>query len=226
MEPSLVSPTKIPLLQEKTSESPATPDDGNSLPPQTPTSPPNAQRTFMEGAMSSLLWGAFAPCIPIVIVTSVLLTTILHYRINDKFVFVSTTDPATSSNEALDALKGLQHFKSSGGDQAYYLYYNKITNPSVLHMIASWTAKIIPFVTGASMALVAFFAGQHFIRATKNKSEKLPSPHQVSILIGLLNGGGTQPLVDTIKYRWQHDEHLVKPVPAAFWSLTFIVVMT
>lgn len=63
-------------------------------------------------------------------------------------------------------------------------------------MISSWTAKIIPFVTGASMALVAFFAGQRIIKATKAKSEKLPSPHQVSILIGLLNGGKLSLLLD------------------------------
>jgi hypothetical protein len=56
------------------------------------------------------------------------------------------------------------------------------------------------------MALVAFFAGQRIMKATLNKTEKLPSPHQVSILIGLVNGGGGKPLWDTFKYRWQHHE--------------------
>jgi hypothetical protein len=92
-------------------------------------------------------------------------------------------------------------------------------------MISSWTAKIIPFVTGSSMALVAFLAGQRIIRATTTRTEKLPSPHQVSILINLLNGSGGGPLWDMVKYRWQHHEALVQPLPLAFGCLMFIVVM-
>jgi hypothetical protein len=62
------------------------------------------------------------------------------------------------------------------------------------------------------MAIVAFFAGQRIIQATKNKSEKLPSPHQVAILVGLLDGGSGQSLIDTFQYRWTHHENLVQPV--------------
>jgi hypothetical protein len=93
-------------------------------------------------------------------------------------------------------------------------------------MISSWTAKIIPFVTGASMALVAFLAGQRIIKATRTKSTDLPTPHQVSILVNLLNGSGAEPLYDTIKYRWHHHADLVQPLPVAFWCLLFIVVIT
>ncbi|EXJ75152.1 uncharacterized protein A1O5_01848 [Cladophialophora psammophila CBS 110553] len=179
----------------------------------------------MEGALPSLLWGAFAPCVPVAIISSVLLTAILYNRIDSSYVFLPAKHE-TTSNDTIGALQNIQQIESNGGDQAYYLYYNTITNPAVLHMISSWTAKIIPFVTGASMALVAFFAGQRIMKATSNKSGKLPSPHQVSILIGLLNGGGTQPLLDTVKYRWQNHESLVQPVPLAFWCLSFIVFMT
>jgi hypothetical protein len=179
----------------------------------------------MEGALTSLLWGAFGPCIPVVVVSSVLLTAVLYNRIPDSYVFDPKKNTQTS-NEALAALHGIQQIENNGGSKAYYLYENSITNPAVLHMISSWTAKIIPFVTGASMALVAFLAGQRIIKATSAKSEKLPSPHQISILINLLNGGGAQPLLDTIKYRWQNHEVLVQPVPIAFWCLLFIVLIT
>ncbi|KIW11730.1 hypothetical protein PV08_11032 [Exophiala spinifera] len=224
MESTLESPSRLPLLPEKSPTTPATSNDTDSL-LRSPISP-KAQKAFMKGAMTSLVWGACAPCIPIMIVTCMLLKPILSHRIKDSLVFVPTSDQATTGNEALDALKGIQSFQSSGGSKAYYLHHNEWTNPAVLHMIASWSAKILPFVTGTSMALVAFFAGHHFIWTTQNNSKKLPSPHQVSILIGLLNGGGTQPLIDTIKYRMHHDEHLVQPLPIAFWSLSFIVVMT
>lgn len=179
----------------------------------------------MEGATGTLLWGAFGPCIPIVVVTSVLLTAVLYNRIPNAYVFLPAAQ-MTTSNQVLNALYGIQSIENNGGNQAYYLYHNSFTDPGVLHVISSWTAKLIPFVTGASMALVAFLAGQRVIKATTTKSEKLPSPHQVSILINLLNGGGAQPLLDTVKYRWQHHENLVQPLPLAFWCLLFIVVIT
>ncbi|KIW33771.1 uncharacterized protein PV07_00595 [Cladophialophora immunda] len=215
------SPTKIPLLSEK--ETPATLASSES-PPQTPTST-HAIKDNIEGALPSLLWGAFAPCVPVAVISSVLLTAILYNRIDGSYVYLPPKHE-TSSTDGLATLQSIQQIENNGGDQAYYLYYKTITNPAVLHMISSWTAKIIPFVTGASMALVAFFAGQRIMKATASKSEKLPSPHQVSILIGLLNGGGTQPLLDAVKYRWQNHESLVQPVPLAFWCLSFIVLMT
>lgn len=179
----------------------------------------------MEGALVSLLWGAFAPCIPVAIVSGLLLTVILYYRIDNSHVFTQQI-LGTAASGQLVTLQGVQQFENNGGDNAYFLYHHSITNPAVLHTIASWTAKIIPFLTGASMALVAFFAGQRIIRTTKDNTEKLPPPHQVSILIGLLDGGGVQPLIDTIRYRWQGHENLVQPVPLAFWCLSFIIFIT
>ncbi|EXJ58554.1 hypothetical protein A1O7_05981 [Cladophialophora yegresii CBS 114405] len=219
----LASPTKIPLLQEKALDTPAT-NFSDKSPPPTP-GPQHAHKKNMDGALTSLLWGAFGPCIPVMVVCSVLLTAILYNRIPDSYVF----DPSKQtkiSNDPLSALHGVQAIENNGGSKAYYLYEKGITNPAVLHTISSWTAKILPFVTGASMALVAFLAGQRIIKATSTKSERLPSPHQVSILINLLNGGGARPLLDTLKYRWQNHEDLVQPVPLAFWSLLFIVAMT
>ncbi|KAH0844455.1 hypothetical protein FOPE_09343 [Fonsecaea pedrosoi] len=217
------SPTRIPLLSERGLGTPATQTSSDS-PPPTPTSH-HVIKDNMEGALPSLLWGAFAPCVPVAIISSVLLTAILYNQIDSSYVFLPEKQE-TAATEGLDTLDSIQRIEKNGGDHAYYLYYKTITNPAVLHMISSWTAKIIPFVTGASMALVAFFAGQRIMKATANKSEKLPSPHQVSILIGLLNGGGTQPLLDTVKYRWHNHETLVPPVPLAFWCLSFIVFMT
>ncbi|OAP63077.1 hypothetical protein AYL99_02304 [Fonsecaea erecta] len=225
MQGQPLSPTRIPLLSEKAAGTPATQSTSSDSPPPTPK-PHHAVKDNMEGALPSLLWGAFAPCVPVAVISSVLLTAILYNRIDSSYVFLPKHQGTTSTSEGLQTLQNIQQIENSGGDRAYYLHYNTITNPAVLHMISSWTAKIIPFVTGASMALVAFFAGQRIMKATASKSEKLPSPHQVSILIGLLNGGGTQPLLDTVKYRWQNHESLVQPVPLAFWCLSFIVFMT
>ncbi len=85
----------------------------------------------------------------------------------------------------------------------------------------------MPFVTSTSMALVAFFAGRRIIDVTKARKEQaMPTPHQMSILISLLNGSSFGPLWETVKYRYQNHERLVQPVPFAFWSLTWIVALT
>jgi hypothetical protein len=93
----------------------------------------------MEGALLSLLWGAFAPSIPVVIVVSVLLTAILYNRLDNSTVFLPMTAAEQSANSLLYALGDLSMFESSGGDSAYYLKQNNWTNPAVLHMISSWS---------------------------------------------------------------------------------------
>jgi hypothetical protein len=94
----------------------------------------------MKGAMRSLIWGAFAPCAPVAIVSSVLLTAVLYNQIPKNYVFLPTVQK-TVSGEAYSALHGIQQIDANGGDKAYWLYHTKWTNPAVLHMISSWTAK-------------------------------------------------------------------------------------
>jgi hypothetical protein len=85
----------------------------------------------------------------------------------------------------------------------------------------------MPFLTSSSMALVAFFTGRRILNATKaNKQHQMLTPHQMSILISLLNSSGIKPLWDTLVYRYQNHEPLVQPVHLAFGSLSFIVTMT
>jgi hypothetical protein len=82
----------------------------------------------MEGALASVFWGAFAPCLPVVVVTSVLLTGIFHYRIPSEYVFLPSSAPKLSSAGS-SALYGIQEIENNGGDKAYWLYNNEFTNP-------------------------------------------------------------------------------------------------
>jgi hypothetical protein len=133
-----MSPTKIPLLQEKPLATPATKTSDDS-PPPTPRSDYAAEE-HMQGAMRALIWGAFAPCAPIVIIASVLLTTVLHNQIPNEYVFLPTSQ-TTVGGESLSTLHGIQQIEANGGSRAYYLFHKELTNPAVLHMISSWTAK-------------------------------------------------------------------------------------
>src|ERR1700753_1119904 len=112
----LASPTKIPLLGEKGIDTPATKYSGES-PPPTPGRQQTARNgNSMEGATGALLWGAFGPCIPIVVVTSVLLTAVLYNRIPNDYVFLPAAQ-MTTSNQVLNALYGIQQIENNGGNQ-------------------------------------------------------------------------------------------------------------
>ncbi|KAK5190833.1 hypothetical protein LTR72_001701 [Exophiala xenobiotica] len=197
------------------------------LVPKSPAlSSETGERTIMEGATLSLLMGAFFPCIPVAIVSAVLLTLIFRNRIQDPYTVVQQITQVHSSDLINQTLAEVNQLKA-GGNSVYWLWASKQTTPGTLHTIASITGKVMPFITSTSMALVAFFAGRRIIEVTKaRKPESMPTPHQMSILISLLNGSGISPLWETIKYRFYNHESLVQPVPLAFWALAWIVMLT
>jgi len=184
------------------------------------------EHAVMEGAIVSLVMGAFFPCIPVIAVSAALLSLIFKYRIEAPYTVIqeiSQTHTTTVINQTLTEINNL---KAGGGD-VYWVWANRYTGPATLHTIASITGKVMPFITSTSMAVVAFFAGRHIIDVTKaRKQQSMPTPHQMSILISLLTGSGLKPLWDTMKYRYQNHEPLVQPVPLAFWSLSWIVALT
>ncbi|KAJ9607691.1 hypothetical protein H2200_007769 [Cladophialophora chaetospira] len=190
---SMKSPTKIPFLDEKGLNTPAS--RSSDSPPPTPGR--DASKNKIEGGLSSILWGAFGPCIPVVAVTSILLTIVLHNRIPKEYVFLPAQQTKLSNQDS-SALHGLEQIDSN----------------------------VMPFILGASMTLVGFFAGQRIIDNTRKKSEALPTPRQMSLLIGLIDASGLMVLWDTMTYRRHSKETVFGPLRLAFWSLCFIIFMT
>ena len=216
-KPSPTSSTKAPDVTENAI------DRSESLRSQS-ASTGNGPVVSMEGGLLDLMLGAFLPCVPVVVVTSLLLTLILYHRveIDPGWPMLQTPTLANFSSLGL-ANNTLKVQALHGGDAAYFVRYN----PATLAAIASWSSKIIPFLTGSSMAVIAFFAGRRILDASKAKRPNdLPTPHQTSILIKLLSGAGAKPLWDTVVYRWQNHEHLAQPIPLAFNALLAIVVVT
>lgn len=179
--------------------------------------------TKIEGALPDLFYGALLPCVPVVVVSTLLLTIILTHQVDLDPGWQWLKEPTAGQAPDPSLRNATLELKATGGDAAYYVHYN----PAILVAIASWTSKIIPFITSSSMAVVAFFAGRRILDASRdNKFGQLPTPHQMSILIKLLNGAGLMPLWDTVVYRLQNHERLVQPIPLAFGALSFIVVLT
>ena len=175
-----------------------------------------------ESAWPDLLYGALLPCLTVGLVSTLLLTLIFTHRVHLDPGWQLLKAPTAQTVSESSFFNRTLHLEATGGNAAYYIRYN----PAILAAIASWTSKIIPFLTSSSMAIVAFFAGRRILDATRdNKTGQLPTPHQLSILIKLLSGDSAMPLWNTVVYKWQNHEHLVQPIPLAFGALSFIVIV-
>ena len=219
--PPASSPSDLPEPRDKASSTPGATITEIETPKA--ASDDHGPTTSIDGALPDLLLGAFLPCVPVVLVTTLLLTLIFYHRVNLDPGWQLLQTPTTANISDLSVVNQTIQLKSTGGHPAYYIRFN----PAVLAAIAAWSSKIIPFLTGSSMAVVAFFAGRRILEATKNnEAGQLPTPHQMSLLINLLSGAGPKPLLDTVVYRWQNHEHLVQPIPLAFGALSFVVIIT
>ena len=179
--------------------------------------------TKIEGALPDLLYGALLPLVLVIVVSTLLLAIIFTHQVNNDPGWSLLKAPTTETVFNSSFWNRTLELEATGGNAAYYIRYN----PATLAAIASWTSKIIPFITSSSMAVIAFFAGRHILDATRDhKTGQLPTSRQMSVLIKLLSGTDTGPLWDTLKYRWQNREHLVQPIPLAFGALSFVVVIT
>lgn len=217
----LASSSSAPLnnMGEKASSTPHT--SIKSLDDPESTSETHGSTTSINGALTDLLCGGFLPCIPVVLVSTLLLTLIFYHRVNLDPGWQELQIPTSNVSNIgfYNQTMGLV----SGGHAAYYIRFN----PAILATIAAWSTKLIPYITGYLMAVVAFFAARRIMDASRdNNAEALPTPHQMSTLIDLLGTINPKALWNTIVYRWQNHERLVQPVPTAFAALSYIIIIT
>ena len=216
-----LAPLKPLDLGEKASSTPQT--SIQTLEDPEPASEAHGPTTSMNGALPDLLGGGFLPCIPVVLVATLLLTLILYHRVDLDPGWQLLQTPTTNNISNIGLLSQNLGLKPGGGGHAaYYVRFN----PAILATIAAWSSKIIPYITGYLMSVIAFFAARQILNASRdNKPGDLPTPHQLSILIDLL-GPKPKSLWNTIVYRWNNHERIVQPIPMAFGALSYILIIT
>jgi hypothetical protein len=168
----------------------------------------------------TIVCGVALPCIPILIITTVLLYYIFRHRLvlSPGLPELQTAATGTHTN----AIKWINLIRQQGGDKAYFVQYNA----STITTIASWTGRVVPYLSSSIMALVAFYAARHIVLKSKHgDGSNLPTPEQLTILISVLGGSGFGPLKDTLLYRYGKKEKLVSPLPAAFAALCIITFL-
>lgn len=176
----------------------------------------------LKAAIWTIVCGVGLPCIPVIAISGVLLYIVLHKRVHPSpgwpELELHLPKDQPRSKGVIDMVDYYRHNAGS----AYYVN----ENPSTITTVASWTSRVIPYLTSSIMALVAFFAARRIVIKSKKGSESdLPTPEQLTLLIDLLGGKGFEPLKDTILHRWTYKRKLVDPIPLAFGSLFAITTL-
>ena len=173
----------------------------------------------VAAAIWAIVCGVALPCIPVIIISVVLMYFISHYQVIPRPGWPELQIYADHTHQSTNFTQKLHDARHTGGNPAYYVAYN----PSTITTIASWTGRVIPYLSSSIMALVAFFAARRIV--TKSKSgdgSDLPTPEQLTLLIGLLGGNSFGPLKDTVLHRWAEKKRLVDPIPFAFFALFLV----
>lgn len=176
----------------------------------------------LKAAIWTIVCGVALPCIPVIIISGVLLYIVLGKRAYPTpgwpELDLHLPENQPKSNGVIDTVDWWRHNAGS----AYFVN----ENPSTITTVASWTSRVIPYLTSSIMALVAFFAARRIVtKSKKGSGSDLPTPEQLTLLIDLLGGKGFEPLKDTILHRWAHKRKLVDPIPLAFGSLFAITTL-
>lgn len=179
----------------------------------------NRPNRDVAAAVWAIVCGVALPCIPVIVVSAILLYFIFHYQIVPRPGWPELHLTTTNVRTHLNATQTLNEIRHHGGSAAYYVLYN----PSTITTIASWTGRVIPYLSSSIMALVAFFAARRIVSKSKcDDGSNLPSPDQLTLLIGLLGGNSFGPLRDTVLHRWVKKERLIDPIPFAFFALLVV----
>lgn len=171
------------------------------------------------GAYTSIILAAAIPSLLVLSVTGVLLGLTLKHR-----VIINTGLPELQAAPSRNKTAPSTSFDSlvqTGGSNAYYIDFN----PSSLTTIAAVTGKFLPYLSSAVTGIAAFFAANTIHKITRNEQDdKLLTPHQMSIMLGLLLGGW-QGMWDSICYRVKKGSRFNGPLLAVIITLTVTTLL-
>lgn len=132
--------------------------------------PPTDVKHIPGLATNVLLHAAFL-IIPMVLLCGVLLGLVFTYRVQ----------PNLPVEESLTT--GTDHTDPS----FYYVRYSA----TFLTSVASWSSSLASMLSFSIIALWSYHVAIQWLRDTRlNKSQRLPTPYQLSLVLGILSGGG------------------------------------
>jgi hypothetical protein len=131
----------------------------------------------IKGAIYAIVCGVVLPCIPVIVISAVLLCIIFKHRIVPQPGWPELY--ATRDQQKLENITSwISEIRHQGGKPAYYVAYNQ----STITTIAAWTGRVIPHLSSSIMPLVDFLAARHMAHKSKHgNNSDLPTPEQLTI---------------------------------------------
>jgi hypothetical protein len=167
--------------------------------------PPWGLRTpgNLEGGKKDILLSLAIIFVPNVILTAVLLGLVFHYQVPQTYsVLPGVPNPLARESSA-------------------YLIDFSATK---LLTVASWTSTLSSLLPSFAMVLVSFPVARSILNASKAKrTDDLPTPYQLSMLLGVLSGS-VGSLLAWFKYRSWKKRELVNGT--AKISITWLVFIS
>lgn len=169
------------------------------------------------GVYFSILLAAAVPCLFLLTMAGLLIGLTFRNRVTINPGLPELQSDVTSPSQR----SNLSSFFETGGSSAYYIHFN----PSSLSTLASGAGKLIPYLSSAVTGLAAFFAADSIRQMSlKEQNDKLLTPKQMSLLLGLLFSGWMG-LWDSIRYRAKKGSKFNGPLLGVFATLTFTTLL-
>jgi hypothetical protein len=145
------------------------------------------------GLNNTILLNACLLIVPMLLLTGVLLGLVFCFRLRR-----STSDDAFSSFHSLD---------DRNEPNVYYVDF-----PSTqLIFVASWSSSLSPLLVASIVALWSIRVARQFGQSAMTaQRSSLPTPYQLALTLGMLNGSGYSSLYDWIKYSFGWEGHRQK----------------
>lgn len=159
------------------------------------------------GALSDIMIAVSVISLPMIILSGLLLGLVFHNLVSQ--------NTSGSSDLQLSQVEDNEH-------KAYLVSFSATR----LITVASWTSSVAPQLPVFIMTLLSFPSARRILRRSQQgDTDKLPTPYQLSLFLGLLDGG-LGSLWNCIKYSfWRRREKFVTPVNLSMAGLAFVTLL-
>ncbi|KAL2066479.1 hypothetical protein VTL71DRAFT_2550 [Oculimacula yallundae] len=136
----------------------------------------------MGGRKGDIAFAFSLMTIPMSLFSALLLGLIFHFRVT----------PSTSTSD-------LQLPDTPTHDSVIYVN----TSATTLTTVASWSSTLAPILVGCAITLISYPVAKQIMTAGQSgRTEKLPTPFQLSLMLKMITGGSPQSLWNWILYVW------------------------
>lgn len=168
----MVTQVSAPLLNPAEEHGRAADHDAQTTQEKTSSTYEQPPPQIIGGAIFEITWALICLSLPMLVLTAVFLGFVYGYEI-------SNSDGA-SQNLLGDSSLSIRD------SSAYYIDYSATR----LATISSWTSTATSFTTTFVMVLISYPLARDFVKKSNSGAlDSLPTPYQLNLIIGILQGG-------------------------------------